>query len=72
MAMEQEELELCECANCGADVDLQGERYFAFSSQDVLCFECAIELGGQYDEMDDLWLVAPDVAVFADERRPHA
>jgi hypothetical protein len=70
--MEQEEVELCECASCGAEVDPHADRYFALSDQDVLCFECAIDLGGEYDESEDRWLVAPNLDFLADERRPHA
>ena len=69
--MEQEEMDLCQCAQCGADIDLGDDRFFAFSNQDVLCFECALEHGGQYDERRDSWLVSPDVSSFSDERRPH-
>ena len=70
--MELEELELCQCAECGADVDVHADRYFVFSDEGVLCFECAISRGGQYDEDNDVWLVPPDVSTFTDERRPHA
>ncbi len=65
-------MELCECASCGAEVDPHVDRYFALSDQDVLCFECAIDLGGQYDESEDRWLVAPNLDLSADEPRPHA
>jgi hypothetical protein len=69
--MEQEETELSECAECGMEIDLHRDRYFAFSDQGFLCFECAIERGGAYDEHDDSWAVCPDVSSFADDRRPH-
>ena len=70
--MDQEEAELSECASCGADIDVHADRYFALSDQEVLCFECAIDLGGQYDESRDQWLVVPDVGFFVDEPRAHA
>ncbi len=72
--MDQEELDLCQCAVCGAGINVVADRYFALSDTDesILCFECAIERGGQYDENDDAWLVSPDVSSLPDERRPHA
>ncbi len=69
--MEQEEIELSECAGCGVEIDLHRDRYFAFSDEGFLCFECAIERGGTYDERNDSWAISPDVSSFAHDLQPH-
>jgi hypothetical protein len=52
------------CASCGAEV-LSLERIFAFETGDdepaVLCAACAMARGGQYEELHDRWVRAPDV-----------
>jgi hypothetical protein len=70
--MEQEELlEMRECEECGASVDMETGRAFLLDEEHVLCFDCAVRRGGQYDPLHDAWRVGPDVSGLPDERRPH-
>ncbi len=55
-----EALECEVCASCGTDVR-SAERAFAFEGS-VLCWECAMKRGGEYDELHDRWTKAPDVS----------
>lgn len=63
------------CAGCGTEL-LPAERAYAFeravSEDAVLCYSCAIERGGEYDERRDRWTKGPDVrdllGDFMDER----
>lgn len=49
------------CTNCGRGVsESEGEAY-AFGTQSLLCFECAVARGGRYDEGGRRWTVAPRV-----------
>ncbi len=68
---EQELLELCECEECGASVDLNAGAAFVLEDERVLCFDCALRRGGQYDGRHGSWLVLPDLSGLTDERRPH-
>ncbi len=60
-----EEAQYETCASCGTEL-LPAERAFAFeravSEDAVLCYSCAIERGGAYDEVYDRWTKSPDVA----------
>jgi hypothetical protein len=59
-----------ECADCGTPTN-NGSPSFEFSEDIVLCFDCALRRGGQYDTEQDTWVVQPDLAGIPDERRPH-
>jgi hypothetical protein len=48
------------CAECDSEVNVT-DRVYAFGTDDVLCFECAIKRHGVYDERLDRWTVAPKV-----------
>jgi hypothetical protein len=49
------------CLNCGAEISLARDRSYAVSENDALCFECALERGGAYDERHDEWTRAPQL-----------
>ena len=49
------------CADCGALVDLDGARTFAFGEQSLLCWACAIRRGGRYDANSETWAQSPSV-----------
>ena len=53
--------QLMPCAACGADVS-QRDRAFAFGEDELLCFACASQRNGIYDEAHDRWVVPPDIA----------
>jgi hypothetical protein len=54
--------ELAECVVCGEAVSVSRDRGFPLNDQDCLCFACATERGGVYDEGTDLWTTAPNSA----------
>lgn len=60
------------CLGCGADIYGDDDRSFAFGPDAYLCFQCAVDRGGVYDEEEDRWLAEPNVESLPDERRPHA
>jgi hypothetical protein len=62
--------ELGECVVCGEAVSLTTDRAYALADRDCLCFRCATERGGVYDEKEDRWKVAPNSGDLPDERRP--
>lgn len=53
--------ELTDCMECGATVAPGPDRAFAITDAAVLCHACATQRGGQYDELDDRWLVPPGI-----------
>ncbi|HKU37239.1 MAG TPA: hypothetical protein VJR89_03810 [Polyangiales bacterium] len=59
---ETESNELVNCLICGAEISLALGRAYAVTDTSGLCFRCAIERGGSYDEARDVWSPAPDVA----------
>jgi hypothetical protein len=62
MSVEREEEEaVAVCAACGAEIVAETERGFRIGDRGALCFQCAVERGGVYDEREDRWLVAPDL-----------
>ena len=62
--MEREEWNegFAQCAVCGAAIAEGAEPSFAFAQQGVLCFECAIARGGEFDAPQDRWTASPDLA----------
>jgi hypothetical protein len=50
-----------ECADCGATISPMTDRAFGFDDDTYLCFACATERGGVYDDRDEVWTVFPDV-----------
>jgi hypothetical protein len=52
------------CAQCGAEFWPELERGYAFGEEDdqVLCYACAIQRGGVYDELNDRWSEAPTLS----------
>ena len=62
-AMHQSESnELVKCLACGAEISLALGRAYAVTDTSGLCFRCALERGGSYDEAQDTWSRAPTVA----------
>jgi len=58
------------CAACGAALTLGAESAYVYGPSGMLCHTCAKERGGVYDATRDRWVVEPDLAGLADERRP--
>jgi hypothetical protein len=52
---------LAVCAACGTELEPETERGFRIGDRGALCFECAVERGGAYDETQDRWLEPPDL-----------
>jgi hypothetical protein len=53
--------EIAVCAECGTEVEPETERGFRIGERAALCFECAVERGGTYDETEERWLEPPDL-----------
>ena len=53
--------ELTECVSCGAAITPAKDRAFESAPRTFLCWECAIERGGVYDDTDDTWTTPPNV-----------
>ncbi len=54
--------ELVDCNACGTTVDPSTDRVFAFGAEDdFLCWECAVQRGGAWDEDLQVWSTAPRV-----------
>lgn len=52
--------EFASCADCGCSLDPALER--GYGREDwVLCWRCAVQRGGSYDENEDTWTVEPRV-----------
>ena len=49
------------CADCGAEIDPDRGRGYGVGPDAALCWACARQRGGAYDETRDTWLRAPDV-----------
>jgi hypothetical protein len=49
------------CAACGGELQPETQRGFRFGDRAALCFRCATERGGSYDEAGDRWIVPPDL-----------
>ncbi len=66
--MHRSELERVEsCAACGRAVTEGVGRGFDFGTRQVLCWECAVERGGSYDETRDQWTRPPRISDLAVE-----
>ncbi len=57
-----ETLELASCAVCGAEIAPARDRAYAAGTDAFLCFACATQRGGTWDEAHDRWLEAPDTS----------
>ena len=56
-----EEAEVIPCMSCGAGVRVGERGFMEPGAQEVLCWNCAIQRGGQYDADQERWTVAPDL-----------
>jgi recombinational DNA repair protein (RecF pathway) len=68
----EELLQEATCVSCGETVSPGLGRAFLISDDDFLCFECAEERGGRWDERRDAWVEAPDLRDLMDAHRAHA
>jgi len=60
--MEPEEIEeLVECWECGTTVSPSEDPVFPFGERAVLCLECSIKRGGEYDADSERWTQPPSV-----------
>ncbi len=59
---EAEGLVLTRCLACGAEISVARDRAFAVSADEALCFDCAVERGGVYDERLDRWVAPADAS----------
>ena len=50
------------CSDCGAPIDPDGSRSYAFGEQGLLCWSCAVRRGGRYDADSETWSRAPSVS----------
>lgn len=51
------------CADCAVPIEDPGlERAYLFAEDQALCQVCAKKRGGVYDELDDRWVVAPNMS----------
>ncbi|MCK6534585.1 MAG: hypothetical protein L6Q84_16545 [Polyangiaceae bacterium] len=66
-----ESTELTQCAECGAEIAPGPDRAFAYSDEDVICYECSVKRGGVWDALHERWEKDPDLAGLPDPRRPH-
>jgi hypothetical protein len=53
--------EVLNCMDCDAEVTPGADRDFEFGGGGVLCWACAVDRGGTYDEDLCRWVEAPDV-----------
>jgi hypothetical protein len=51
--------ELGRCAACDAEVRPALDRAYNITTRVVLCFDCALERGGRFDEARDVWTTLP-------------
>jgi len=54
--------ELDTCTECGAEIHTARDRSFALDSERSLCFACAVQRGGSFDALHDVWTHAPDLS----------
>ena len=54
------------CADCGDEIDPSGASGFAICGGTTLCFTCAEERGGRWDEVRHAWTLSPDYADLAE------
>jgi hypothetical protein len=52
--------ELQQCVDCGSEVAPGTDRAFAFGDV-VLCFDCAVRRGGEFDAQRETWSKAPSL-----------
>ena len=68
--MEPEELdELVDCWDCGSSVSPSEDVVFQFGERAVLCLECSIKRGGEYDAEGERWARLPHLDDLPNERR---
>lgn len=48
-----------QCAVCRAEIRPSTDRAYVVTSRTALCFDCALERGGRYDEARDVWSTLP-------------
>jgi hypothetical protein len=56
------------CIACGKSIDASTARAFAYGEGDLLCWSCALERGGVFDEDREDWVRPPDLKGLPDIR----
>jgi hypothetical protein len=62
--------ELAQCSECGAELSPNVDRGFAFAEQSVLCFDCAVRRGAQWDALHERWSRDPDLTGLTPAEHP--
>ena len=57
--MNPTDLELTRCVLCGSMVKPGGAPVYALDEDALLCFHCAVQRGGTYDEAAHNWVALP-------------
>jgi len=57
-----ENRELANCVICGAEIAPGRDRTFEVTSDQFLCFACAVRRGGSWDEQHDRWTTEPQTS----------
>ena len=60
------------CVACGKSIAASTARAFAYGEGDLLCWSCALERGGVFDDEREDWVRAPDLGGLPDMRAPGA
>jgi len=59
---EIEDMQVTMCASCGEEISAARDRAYVIGEDEAICFSCAIDRGGEYDELEDRWTEGPDLA----------
>ncbi len=59
---EADALSLTRCISCASEISFARDRAFAITDEDALCYACAIDRGGVYDELHDRWTKPADAS----------
>jgi hypothetical protein len=60
---------LIHCSECGSEISLNLDRTYAVTEDEGMCFACAIQRGGVYDELHDSWTQPPTLSSLAPLRQ---
>lgn len=58
---ELEQAEMSVCVVCGAELSIERERGYALGGGTALCFSCAEDRGGVYDDERERWVTPPEI-----------
>lgn len=54
--------DLLDCNACGEVVSVTTDRVYMIDEERCLCFDCATERGGSFDEAEDRWVRSPQLS----------